>query len=79
MELTRVVRYGISRRMSTPVEKALEIALRYGGIDGDNHKAWVIDQMVRALCGKAYKQWVKEACDGEDGPNTYTWDEGTAP
>lgn len=31
------------------VDKAIDFAVRYGGIDGDHHKAWVIDQMVRAL------------------------------
>ena len=33
------------------INKALELAVRYGGIDGDHHKAWVIDQMVRELTG----------------------------
>lgn len=28
-------------------DQALDIAKRYGGIDGDHHKAWVIDQMCR--------------------------------
>lgn len=32
------------------ITKALEIA-KDGGIDGAHHKAWVIDQMVRALTG----------------------------
>lgn len=31
------------------IAKALEFADCYGGIDGDHHKMWVIDQMVRAL------------------------------
>lgn len=26
-----------------------------------------------------YKKWVKELCAGEDGPNTYDYDEGIAP
>jgi hypothetical protein len=26
-----------------------------------------------------YLDWVKEMCDGEDGPNTYSYDEGIAP
>jgi hypothetical protein len=26
-----------------------------------------------------YRAWVKDACDGEDGPETYTWDTGIAP
>lgn len=53
--------------------------MRYGGIDGEHHKTWVIDQMVRALTGTDYANWVQESKVGEDGPNTYTWDEGIAP
>lgn len=26
-----------------------------------------------------YEQWIKSHADGEDGPNTYDWDEGIAP
>lgn len=85
------------------VNKAIDLAVRYGGIDGGHHKAWVIDQMVRALTdcpvveavakdangnpytyeaqgeSDAYKQLVAEACDGVDGPQTYSWDCGIAP
>lgn len=59
---------------------AIELAVKYGGIDGGHHKAWVIDQMVRILAGpKRYEQIVAEAKAGEDGPETYSWDEGTPP
>jgi hypothetical protein len=34
-----------------PVERALHFASEYGYIDGDHHKMWIIDQMVRALTG----------------------------
>lgn len=61
------------------IEKAVEIGFRYGGIDGGHHKMWVIDQMLRALLGDAYEQAVRDACDGEDGPDTYGWDEGIPP
>lgn len=61
------------------IEKALEVAISYGGIDGDHHKAWVIDQMVRALTGEEYEAVVADAKSGEDGPETYSWDEGIAP
>ena len=27
----------------------------------------------------AYKEWVRQHNDGEDGPDTYCWDEGIAP
>jgi hypothetical protein len=63
------------------VTKALEIAFQCGQIDGDHHKTWVIDQMVRAFVGsnEAYEVWVAKAKAGDDGPETYEWDEGIAP
>lgn len=38
-----------------PEDWALEYLLRYGGIDGDHHKAWVIDQCIRILKGTPVK------------------------
>jgi hypothetical protein len=64
---------------SQAIDKALELAIRYGGIDGAHHKTWVIDQMVRALTGDEYDKTVKDACNGEDGPETYSWDVGIPP
>ena len=85
------------------VRQALALASQYGGIDGEHHKAWVIDQIVRVLtdcptikkqlldCNKRpytadvlgeseeYKKFVQEQKAGEDGPETYEWDEGIAP
>lgn len=59
--------------------QALTIALNHGGTDGAHHKDWVIDQMCRALTGKNYQDFVTHACDGEYGPETYSWEEGMAP
>ncbi|MBL4768003.1 MAG: hypothetical protein JKY94_09860 [Rhodobacteraceae bacterium] len=69
--------------MTAPTDrilKALEVA-HYGNIDGAHHKAWVIDQMVRAICvsDAAYDLWVACHKTGEDGPETYSWDTGIAP
>lgn len=58
---------------------ALEIIERFGGIDGAHHKMWVIDQVARALLGARYAGWVLAMNAGEDGPDTYEWDEGIAP
>jgi len=63
----------------SPVVEALHLAVRYGGIDGAHHKTWVIDQMVRILAGNNYDAIVTAAKAGEDGPDTYGWDEGIAP
>lgn len=88
---------------SDRIAKALDYAVRYGGVDGDHHKAWVIDQMVRALTGcpivrrtgidthgaeyvydgqgesEEYRALVAHAKDGDDGPESYDWNEGIAP
>ncbi len=61
------------------IDDTIDLAVRYGGIDGGHHKAWVIDQMVRALAGDDYDKIVAEAKAGEDGPETYDWDVGIAP
>lgn len=65
--------------MMGDVERALGIARHWADVDGAHHKAWVIDQMVRALTGDDYETWVKDACNGDEGPNTYEWDVGIAP
>lgn len=69
----------LSKQLYDQIDQAIEIAVKYGGIDGDHHKAWVIDQMVRILAGDNYEQIVKDACDGEDGPDTYDWEVGIPP
>lgn len=61
------------------IREAIDIAVQYGGIDGAHHKTWVIDQMVRMLAGDDYEAVVANAKAGEDGPDTYGWDEGIAP
>lgn len=61
------------------VGMALEIAFRWGNIDGGHHRKWAIDQMVRVLTGEHYASWVSDFSNGEDGPNSYEWDEGIAP
>jgi hypothetical protein len=67
--------------MQQRIDAALEIANRYSQIDGAHHKAWVIDQMVRALLPHPadYEAFVRRHKDGEDGPETYDWDEGITP
>lgn len=73
------------------LEAAIEIAVRFSGIDGMHHKNWVVDQMVRALCGcslsekedyienEKYLDIVRRAKNGSDGPDTFDWDIGIAP
>ncbi len=67
------------------IHDALRVAENYGGIDGDHHKMWVIDQMVRALTGcrhnyrTEYDDWLAEYRSGENGADTYEWDEGISP
>lgn len=69
----------IIKALKKRVSKAIRFAVQWGSIDGEHHKAWVIDQMVRALAGKYYERVVAKACEGQDGPDTYTWETGTPP
>lgn len=61
------------------IEQALKIAFDYGQVDGGHHKAWVIDQMVRALTGKKYDKWINDYIYDEETGDSYTWDKGIAP
>lgn len=61
------------------IDTALATIYRYAGIDGEHHKQWLLDQVVRELTGENYAQWIAEWEAGEDGPKTYEWDEGIAP
>jgi hypothetical protein len=68
--------------MSKPedrIAKALQFAFECGSIDGEHHKTWVIDQMVRALTEDSYDAWIKNVKAGDDGIDTYEWYEGIAP
>ena len=37
----------------TPADWAMVFVEKYGGIDGDHHKTWVLDQVARCLKGTA--------------------------
>ncbi len=69
----------VRTEVSDKTQEAIDLAIQFGGIDGSHHKMWVIDQMLRILLGDKYAETIKEICNGEDGPNTYEWDEGIAP
>lgn len=57
------------------ISKTINLIEEYGWIDGDHHKTWVIDQILRILFGDYYNDWVENY--EEDGE--YTWDTGIAP
>lgn len=66
------------------INKALEIAWRFSQIDGAHHKAWTIDQIVRALCGneETYRLWIGEYTKpflNHGELDYYSWDEGVTP
>lgn len=58
------------------IGEAIEIAIVYNGVNQKDHKAWLIDQMVRILAAEDYEEVIRKAKDGDDGPNTYGWDLG---
>ena len=48
-----------------PSDWALEYIARYGGIDGEHHKAWVLDQIARILNGTPVIVKLMEWSSGE--------------
>ena len=52
------------------IDKAIEMA-EYAQYDGEHHKTWVIDQMVRELLDDDYEAFVAGRC--------WDWDIGIAP
>ncbi len=69
----------MERTEAERIADALDTITQYGGIDGAHHKQWTLDQVVRALTGEGYNDWVTAYKSGEDGPETYDWEEGIAP
>lgn len=73
------------------IDNALGFLSIWGQVEGDHHKAWVIDQVVRALCGcegdfndsffqnEEYKDWVYGYCYDDNHVMEYEWDIGIAP
>ena len=62
------------------IKKALELVHNYGQCNGESpHQTWIIDQMVRALVGPRYEQWVKHYKEEDGDPAAYEWDTGVPP
>lgn len=55
--------------------RAISLILEYGGIDGNHHKQWLLDQVLRILAGDEYDQLILENNEGGE----YGWYEGIAP
>lgn len=62
-----------------PVDRAIKIAIRFGGLTKAPQKSWVIDQMVRALTGDSYEKTIAAAKAGSESFAPYEWDRGEAP
>jgi hypothetical protein len=69
----------VAEERQTRIDAALTFIEMYGGVDGAHHKQWVLDQVARALTADRYSDWVVGMKAGENGPDTYEWDEGIAP
>lgn len=57
----------------------LVLIFEYGQTDGEHHKAWVIDQIVRIITENNYDKWVQHYEYDEETDENYFWDVGIAP
>lgn len=65
------------RGVTTPEEWAtvvLNLIRDFGGIDGEHHKQWLLDQIVRVLTVDEYHEWLALYRQGGS-----EWDAGIAP
>jgi len=60
------------------IDKAMDKLLDYVGCDGGHHKQHAIVEAIKILAGDKFEDVKREYCDGENGPDTYGWDDGTA-
>ena len=67
--------------MEERIKAALDLAWQYDQIDDSHHRIWVIDQMVRALCGseEEYSKWVGKYTEPLEDGDCYEWGTGIAP
>ena len=61
------------------IDAAIDLIEEYSTIDLARHGTWALDQVLRVLAGDRYGQIVADIRGGWEGPDTYLWDEGTAP
>lgn len=61
------------------VNTAIDLAFNGLMTDGGHHKQWYLDQIIQTLASERYRRLCKEAKNGEEGPETYDWEEGIAP
>ena len=61
------------------IHQAIQIAEQNGWIDGEHHKQWVIDQMLRVLLDDQYPAWREEYEAPDEDGETHEWDEGISP
>lgn len=56
-------------------ERLVFFLMDYGGIDGEHHKQWALDQILRKLTGDRYTEIVTLYEQG----GLFEWDVGIAP
>ena len=65
------------------IDLAVSVAMEFSSYDGDHHKMWVIDQMLRHLLGDKYDETIARYNgaddDDEDDWERPVWDVGVAP
>lgn len=72
----RLIPLLLRKELHARAEAALEVAVKFGGIDGAHHKMWVLDQVIRYLCGAPVLEKHGKGFDGKPFVWKYA---GTSP
>lgn len=63
------------QELEQKIEDALEMALDTMLTEGDHHRVWGLDQIIRILAGDRYEQVKKDLKE----ETNFEWDTGIAP
>jgi len=71
-------------REKSKINEIEKLITTYGQVDGDHHKLWVIDQIMRIIKQDKYYEFVEKYEHSDDEgylheEKIYLWDTGIAP
>lgn len=73
-QITKLAKY--LRDILISIEDVKDLIYEYGGIDGDHHKQWLLDQILQILLSENdYNEWLKDY--NQSGYDE--WNKGIAP
>ena len=56
-----------SLQLEHAIARAAALIIRWGGINGEHHKQWILDQVLRVLMGAQYEEFIALIANWSEG------------